>query len=622
MAYEQTGPGYSSGMQPQYAQYFNQLQQQNAQQFADYTNPFLNERGVQSEILPWQQQALENQREGLAEKTQAQQAQYQQGILGVEQARQQMAQTAQNALLPLQANMLGVQADGISAETAARNFQLGKQQQAFTQAPRLFSSLSDAVTKGDPSAIYQAMSENPAAAMTYGQDTMNALNFADKSQQMRNAGMVGSAQQIGMDDAAKNISTDPTEYASGLTQQSGETDSQYQMRKAAQMGGFAQKQQQMMGVRAQAVNAQALATIRAGGTIKAAELRTMGQAIRNGTMTVEQLESISPGLGNAALNDPDEDFKGDPAAAAAPVFNAPEPIIKDLLDQRAKLPTGDDPASQATRAQNDAAIAWAAPQMAKSMGISSDPNVSRQLQTINLQMKPWQQILSNSANDPKLMQRPTNMWGTPTGEPSPYEQAVQKLNVLQQQQQQILGAVGQSAVQPDQADQTNLTSQNFSNSTNGWLNGAYIQGTSIPLPAGSPPPGPAQPIQYDPSTNRVNTNLGVLAASGSPATATAMAQNPNMANPAQMGLTATPGQRATAQRSVVRAATPQAQTQKPAQKSFPQPRPEDVAYLAQNRSPVTIQRFEQNFGPGSAMKALQAFASTTPKNPATAVPVQ
>src|ERR1700675_1967172 len=116
MAYEGLGGGgYSSGMQPNYAGQLAEMQDKYAHSWDQFSNPFLNAQGVQSEILPWQRMALE-------QKQQASQQSYQQGMLGIDQARQNMAQTAQDKLLPLQANMIGAQTSNLSAEAAKTNF--------------------------------------------------------------------------------------------------------------------------------------------------------------------------------------------------------------------------------------------------------------------------------------------------------------------------------------------------------------------------------------------------------------------------------------------------------------------------------------------------------------------
>jgi hypothetical protein len=305
--------------------------------------------------------------------------------------------------------------------------------------------------------------------------------------------------------------------------------------------------------------------------VKAAELRTLGQAIRNGTMTPDQLEAIAPGLGNAAVNDPDKDFTPDPNATPAAPSIYPESIQKEALAQYAAINKPGTNATPQQIAATNAMLAAVLPSVARATGVDkqADPNTVGQLQSIAMMMKGPQSIIQQAAFNPALMQAPTTMFGTPTGDPSPYDQAVQKLNTLQQQQQAILHGAGQQAA-PDQAQPAPSTFGNRFLNPQGTDLG---QGMSLP--------------QVD-----TGTTLTSDALSGVKPPPITIPGNP--ATTAAVNATAKP----------------------PTKKAMIQPSPEDVAYLAQNRSPVTVQMFEARFGPGSAMKALQSYNATTSNAPA------
>lgn len=397
MAYESVGPGYSSGILPNYAEEYYQTQQNQSHKFDNYTNPFLLARNISSVFQPGIENAQKQQQVGISQQMEQ-----------IDAARQQMAQTAQNTLLPLQASQIQAQTAGLQAEGAMRQFQLGKSQDAYSQAPDYFNSLSSGVNSGDPSAIYSAMAQNPAAAMTYGQESGNALAYADRVSQTRMAGVVGSAQQQGADAAAKNGNMNPDDYASSLSPQPGENDAQFQQRKAAAMQGFAQKQQQMQGIQAQAMNQQVLAKIRSGATITAAELRALGQGVRTGQVTVDQLEQLSPGLGNAALNSPNQDFTPNPNATAAPVSRYPEQIQTEALKHYNTV--SENPA--ATPQMKDEAarqLAVVNPGLAPSLGVAVqyDPVTQAQLDGINAQEMAAKATIKQAGSDPSLTKAPS-----------------------------------------------------------------------------------------------------------------------------------------------------------------------------------------------------------------------
>ena len=516
MPYESVGPNYSGGVEPDYASKLGAIQQGAENNFADYTNPFMNMKGIQGEVLPWLQQA--NQQK----QTQSD-ISYRQGMLGIDQQRQNLAQTAQDTLLPLQANYLGTQADALTAEVSARNFALSKQQDAYSQAPDYYSALSTAVQQGNPSAIYDAMSKNPAAAMTYGQDSMNALNYSDQTSRIRNAGVAGSAMQQGMDYAAQNPDASPTDYGSSLQQNPGENSADFAMRKTAQIQGFAQKQAQVQQVQQQAQNQQILAQIRQGGTIKAAQVRALGMGIRSGQTTVDQIEQMAPGLGVAAYNaanGPASDFTQDPTKMAPPVSKYPEQMQVEALKHYNTIMEGAGTPEQKQAAA--AQLAVISPALAPSLGAqpSYDPVTNAQLDGLNAKEKQAQMVIQQAQTDPTKLQPTPTMFGFGTPGPSPVDQAQQTIQEVEQQRAQILrGQTGQvqSQMQPkgQPAPNTNFGQNPFMPASTSFNVPGY---GNVDLNGGSAPIA----VPGNPMTQAALNQTGAL--NVTPATKTAPAQ--------------------------------------------------------------------------------------------------
>jgi hypothetical protein len=287
------------------------------------------------------------------------------------------------------------------------------------------------------------MAQNPAAAMTYGQESSNALNYADRVSQTRMAGVVGSAQQQGADAAAKNPSMNPEDFATSLSQQPGEDAGQFQQRKAAAMQGFAQKQQQVQGIQAQAMNQQILAKIRSGATITAAELRALGQGVRTNQVTVDQLEQLAPGLGNAALNNPNQDFTPNPNATPPPVSRYPEQIQGEALKHYNTI--NENPA--ATQQMKDEAarqLAVVSPGLAPSLGVAvpQDPVTQAQLDGINAQEMAAKATIKQAGSDPSLTKPPSwmeNMFlPADQKDTTPLQRAIGQVQNLEVQRAKIL----------------------------------------------------------------------------------------------------------------------------------------------------------------------------------------
>lgn len=278
MPFESVGNGFSVGSQPDYAQLIGNIQNQNASRFDQYTNPFLNSRGVQGEILPW----LEN----------AQNQGYRKGMLSIDQARQNMAQTAQDTLLPLQANKLNADTAGLQAQAAMQNFQLNRMQDSASQMPSLLSGISDAEANSDPAALFQAGASNPAAFAANPSIMTDSLNRLSQQQEAKTTGIIGSAASRGADYVSQNPNSSVEDISSSYQPSDGLNPAQQQQEKNAYIQGATHQQVQANTASIRGTLQLAAAEVRANGSVKAATQKTLGPLIQKGFMTPEALAAV------------------------------------------------------------------------------------------------------------------------------------------------------------------------------------------------------------------------------------------------------------------------------------------------------------------------------------------
>lgn len=164
MPFESTGNGISVGSMPSYADKYGEIQQGLAHRFDQYVNPFLLAHNISDVFQPGIQNAQHQQQ---LNDTQS----YQQGMLGVERARQQLAATAQNSLLPLQANLLDAQATNIGADAARTNFMLDQTKQGISQIGAFATALNGAKSPEDVQSIAGQFPD--ALSTPQGQDLFN-----------------------------------------------------------------------------------------------------------------------------------------------------------------------------------------------------------------------------------------------------------------------------------------------------------------------------------------------------------------------------------------------------------------------------------------------------------------
>lgn len=278
MAYETTGNGYSVGAIPNYAAEDEQIQSGLSHRFDFATNPFLLAKNLQNTFLPYIEQQDKSS--------------YQRASLNLDQQRQNLAQTAQNTLLPLQAQQLTAQTQGLVANAAMQSFQLGKAQDAYGQMPDYLAKLSQASQSGDASAAYQAGADNPAAFTANPNLSMDAVNRITQQQQGVTASIAGAAQSKGADYVSQNPNASPTDIESSFTPTTGISPAQQIQEKNAYIQGASHQHVQTAVAAAKGQITLAAAQIRQTGQIDAATQRALGPLISKGFFTPDALAAV------------------------------------------------------------------------------------------------------------------------------------------------------------------------------------------------------------------------------------------------------------------------------------------------------------------------------------------
>lgn len=330
MAGEQVGAGYSVGFMPSYADKYGQIQEGLAHRFDSYTNPFLLARNISGAFQP----GIENaQKQQQLNSTQA----YQKGMLDIDQQRQNLAQTAQDTLLPLQANMLGAQADGLKAEAASRQYQLDTQKDGMAQFPDYMAAVGQAVQNNDPSALATAIGQNAAAARLNPSLTMDAYNKISQTKQMETTGITSAAAAKGADYAAMNPSANPADFEKAFTPSDGLTPAQQIAEKNAYLMGANHTQAQAQVAAAKGSITLAAAQLRQTGQIDAATVKTLGPLIQKGFFTPDALAAagVDPDTAThliaAASGKPDAAGNLVPEKVAVQNLRLADSISKDPL---------------------------------------------------------------------------------------------------------------------------------------------------------------------------------------------------------------------------------------------------------------------------------------------------
>lgn len=542
---------------PDYASHLGADQSAYANQFSEMTNPFLNARGVQSEILPWQQQAL-------AQKSQAANQSYQEGMLGVDQARQKLAQTAQDTLLPLQANQIAAQTSALTAETAGRQYQLDTQKAGMDQFPDFMKAVGDAVNNNDPTALSQAIGQNPQAVRVNPQLAMDAFNKINQSKQFETQGIIGAAQGMGADYVSMNPGASVGDIVQNYKPSSPNlTPAQQVAEKNAYLQGATHNQVQIQATAAKGQITEAVAELRQTGQISAATQRALGSVAAKGLISPQSLAAL----------DIDPQTQSQLLAALGSKPNGSGSVVPDKIAV-SNLTTANKILSDPIATTAEKSWAYDA--------LNTHGNPSYQFPVYPAPIQDKIDSLTSQINNlqTSLPSRSTHSW---SGD-SDYDKTNKQITDLRNQ---VTGIKNQYA--PPQATQGSATPADDSNPDQ----------VSIPSPAASfgansfgaqdlgggvsIPPPTDQDVSGVDLTNAASQGQPTPAINipGSPATSAALQQQAAKTAP------------------------------KAAPKPMAKPSPEDVAYLAQNRSPQTIQMFESRFGPGSASKALQAYSSTT-----------
>lgn len=261
-------------MLPNYAEEDEQIQQGLAHKYDDYTNPFKLSQGISSVFQPGIQNAQKQQ------------------MVNIDQARQNLAATAQNTLLPLQANMLTAQATNLTGETALRNYQIDQMKDAQSQLPDFLNGLSDAETNSDPSLLFKAAASSPAAVARNPGLVTDSLNRLSQQQAIKTQGITGSAAARGMDYVAQNPNANPTDFESAFTPTEGLNAAQQLQEKQAFIQGASHQQAQSSVAAAKGQIQLAAAQIRQTGQIDAATQRALSPLIQKGFFTPDALAAV------------------------------------------------------------------------------------------------------------------------------------------------------------------------------------------------------------------------------------------------------------------------------------------------------------------------------------------
>jgi len=419
MAGESVGEGRSVGFLPDFADRLGAIQDKYAHRFDEFTNPFLSSQNINKSVLPW----IENQQTN----------QLNQANLDLARQRQNLAQTAQDTILPLQAQQLGVQTSNLRGQGAAAAYNLNRLQNSDASAPEFFKQFGDAISNGDKVAAYNAIAENPEVVGRYSQQIQSGMSDLDKNSIIRQGVGIQSATQQGADAAATSKFANPEDYSASLTPLPNETPTDFQLRQSAAQQGFAQKHAQLQQIQAQSAAKIALAKIQAGGRVDSSTVRTIGELIKNGNMPVDALESVRPGLAAWATAHPGQDYDGPVNDGTIPGSQFPAQVQRTVLQNWQAV--NDNPnSSQSAKDQASAMLYRVFPAFAQKEGatVQYDPVTDAQLKGIDLAEKAAQVALSKAAADPKGQQPG---W---FGVKSPYDQAIDTINRLNVERAQIL----------------------------------------------------------------------------------------------------------------------------------------------------------------------------------------
>lgn len=291
------GNGYSVGYTPNYAAEDEQIQQGLAHKFDEYTNPFLLAKNISGVFQPGIQNA-QNQQKLNSEQS------YQQGMLGVEQQRQNLAQTAQDTLLPIQANYYGAQAAELNARAATTNYQLDTSKDGYSQMPTLMNGIGSAVTNNDPTALAGAIGQNPAAVRMNPQLVMDAFNKISQSKQIETQGITGAAQGTGADYVSMNPGATLDDIKSSYSPSSEDlTPAQKLAEKNAYVQGATHNQVQIKAAQAKGTITEAVAEYRQNGQITSATQRALGVLASKGIVNPQTLAAmdVDPDTSNALM---------------------------------------------------------------------------------------------------------------------------------------------------------------------------------------------------------------------------------------------------------------------------------------------------------------------------------
>jgi hypothetical protein len=232
-----------------------------------------------------------------------------------------------------------------------------------------------------------------------------------------------------------------------------------------------------------------LASYRAKSTIQAAKLRALGQGIKSGMVSPDQIAQMPQDLVDAALNHPDQDFTPSGDASTAPVSKYPIEMQTEALKHFNLLNESPNPDPQKL-ADARAQLAIVSPQFAQAMRTAPvyNPVVSAQLDALNSSDQVQQNVIKNAATNPALTQAPTGiskMWNDfnnsdPYKDMSPVDKAQA---IIQANQVKRAMLMQQQAAQAQQQSQGGTGTQSFSpNPFNPQGIGAATGGGSAPTP--------------------------------------------------------------------------------------------------------------------------------------------
>lgn len=439
MAGESVGEGRSVGFLPDYADKLGAIQGQYSHRFDEFTNPFLVASNQTKNVLPWEENEQANQ--------------INQGKLAIAQQQQQLAQTAQDTILPLTAQKLGVETSNLAGQGAAAAYMLNRAQTADASAPEFFQNFGTAIANGDKAGAYAAIAQNPEVTAKYSPQIQSGMSDLDKNSQIRQNWSYQSATQQGSDAAATAKFSDPQSYVSSLSPNPGESPIDFQLRQTAAQQGFSTTQTQMAAAKQKNDTALLIASTRAGAPVEAAKVRAYWNLIKSGQMTVDGVNSILPGLGGWAASHPD----GEPYAASGSTTVNPIPspfpeatqteTLKHFNVLQEAQKSGATVAPEELDQARRLAIA-ANPGLATALGNTAptyDPVTSAQLGAIDARDVEAKKIITKAQNDPSLSNPVQPSFFTPweSPGPSPVDQAIETIKNNEIVRQQILKSKAQ-----------------------------------------------------------------------------------------------------------------------------------------------------------------------------------